>query len=155
NSGIPWFTPPSGDTDSDTDYVGWYFNLHDTRARVIIDPLIISGNSNKDPDIATFVSSIPSISACGDASGISWFYKVDICTGAQIPSSLFEFPEDPPEGLPEDPPPGGGGKKYDDPITGVTIIGDDYLLNKKQELEIEEGDGLWKYLFYWQQVLGN
>lgn len=88
DNAISYFDAPDGDGDSLTDHAGWFFNLKDTRARVIRDPDIRAG-TGEDVGIVTFISSVPSNSPCS-AGGNSWLYQVSVCNGGQADQPQFD-----------------------------------------------------------------
>lgn len=92
---VSWYEPPAGDEDTPAvpDHAGWFFNLVDTGARVIQDPLIRPGTGN-DVGVVAFISSVPSISDCGGSAGHSWFYQLSACSGGVTDDAHFDTDDD-------------------------------------------------------------
>ncbi len=66
--------------------VGWYFDLPDSKERVIRDVTIRSGK-------AIVISSIPNTNPCS-AGGESWLYELDAASGSRLTEPQFDYNQD-------------------------------------------------------------
>ena len=71
---------------TEANHVGWYFDLPDTKERVVRDVLIRSGK-------AIVISSIPNTNPCG-AGGSSWLYEINANTGGRLDAPQFDINND-------------------------------------------------------------
>ncbi|MEE4113372.1 MAG: PilC/PilY family type IV pilus protein [Desulfobacteraceae bacterium] len=70
----------------EANHVGWYFDLPDTKERVVRDVLIRSGK-------AIVISSIPNTNPCA-AGGSSWLYEINANTGGRLDAPQFDINND-------------------------------------------------------------
>jgi Tfp pilus tip-associated adhesin PilY1 len=71
---------------TEANHVGWYFDLPDTKERVIRDVQIRSGK-------AIVISSIPNTNPCA-AGGASWLYEIDAYSGGRLDAAQFDINND-------------------------------------------------------------
>ncbi|RLB98233.1 MAG: hypothetical protein DRH76_03050, partial [Deltaproteobacteria bacterium] len=71
---------------TEANHVGWYFDLPDTKERVVRDVLIRSGK-------AIVISIIPNTNPCG-AGGSSWLYEINANTGGRLDAPQFDINND-------------------------------------------------------------
>lgn len=86
-----WEADETGDQNAnpsttEANHVGWYFDLPDTKERVIRDVLIRSGK-------AIVISSIPNTNPCA-AGGSSWLYEINANTGGRLDAPQFDINND-------------------------------------------------------------
>ena len=67
-------------------HVGWYFDLPDTKERVVRDVLIRSGR-------AIVISTIPNTNPCA-AGGASWLYELNANSGGRLDDPQFDINND-------------------------------------------------------------
>ena len=92
NEEIEYYEPTTGDSDSDTDHAGWYYNLPTSGGRVLRDPDVRKG-TGEEQGIVTFISNAPDESPCS-AGGTSWIYQVSLCDGGQASTAVWDINED-------------------------------------------------------------
>jgi Tfp pilus tip-associated adhesin PilY1 len=71
---------------TEANHVGWYFDLPDTKERVVRDVLIRSGR-------AIVISTIPNTNPCA-AGGSSWLYEINANTGGRLDDPQFDTNSD-------------------------------------------------------------
>ncbi|MBW2356631.1 MAG: hypothetical protein JRF23_07690 [Deltaproteobacteria bacterium] len=71
---------------TEANHVGWYFDLPDTKERVVRDVLIRSGK-------AIVISTIPNTNPCA-AGGSSWLYEINANTGGRLDAPQFDINND-------------------------------------------------------------
>jgi Tfp pilus tip-associated adhesin PilY1 len=84
-----WETDTGGEENPSTteaNHVGWYFDLPDTKERVVQDVLIRSGK-------AIVISNIPNTNPCA-AGGSSWMYEINANTGGRLKAPQFDINND-------------------------------------------------------------
>ncbi|MDD2605340.1 MAG: PilC/PilY family type IV pilus protein, partial [Desulfobacteraceae bacterium] len=76
-----WDNDTGNPSTTEANHVGWYFDLPDTKERVVRDVLIRSGR-------AIVISTIPNTNPCA-AGGSSWLYELDANTGGRLDTPQF------------------------------------------------------------------
>jgi Tfp pilus tip-associated adhesin PilY1 len=81
-----WDNDTGNPSTTEANHVGWYFDLPDTKERVVRDVLIRSGR-------AIVISTIPNTNPCA-AGGSSWLYELDANTGGRLDTPQFDINND-------------------------------------------------------------
>ena len=70
----------------ETKHVGWYFDLPLTGERMVVNPVVLDG-------VVYYATAIPSSSPC-KSGGYSIIMAHESCSGARLPSAVFDLNED-------------------------------------------------------------
>ncbi len=79
-------TTTTVDESTYTPHAGWYYNLPESRERVIVDPMVRSGN-------LIMLTYVPQESRCS-TGGYSWIYEINAQTGEGLVYSVFDLNDD-------------------------------------------------------------
>lgn len=85
---LNWVTPAVNSGDVTGCHAGWYFDLTQTRERVI-SPVTIRGGK------AIIITSIPSDTSCSTKAGDSVLMALNACTGSSPNAPVLDTPTDP------------------------------------------------------------